>query len=145
MEKIGLDSAALNLYPHQFSGGQQQRICIGRAISLKPELIVCDEAVSALDVSIQAQILNLLSSLKDQFQLTMMFISHDLSVVRYFCDEVAVMHEGKIVEQMIAKVYLQALRIPTLSCCLIQSRIVFIDQLNIVRITPGGSSECSLG
>lgn len=98
MVKIGLDSSALDRYPHQFSGGQQQRICLGRAIALKPELIVCDEAVSALDVSIQAQILNLLSELKEEFHLTILFISHDLSIVRYFCDDVIVMYLGKVME-----------------------------------------------
>lgn len=98
MEKIGLDEDALDLFPHQFSGGQQQRICLGRAIALKPELIVCDEAVSALDVSIQAQILNLLSDLKEEYNLTILFISHDLSVIRYFCDDVIVMYLGKVME-----------------------------------------------
>jgi oligopeptide/dipeptide ABC transporter ATP-binding protein len=98
MEKIGLDADALDLFPHQFSGGQQQRICLGRAIALKPELIVCDEAVSALDVSIQAQILNLLSDLKEEYNLTILFISHDLSVIRYFCDDVLVMYLGKVME-----------------------------------------------
>lgn len=98
MLRIGLDASALDRYPHQFSGGQQQRICLGRAIALKPELIVCDEAVSALDVSIQAQILNLLSELKDEFHLTILFISHDLSIVRYFCDDVIVMYLGKVME-----------------------------------------------
>lgn len=98
MERIGLDKSALDRYPHQFSGGQQQRICLGRAIALKPELIVCDEAVSALDVSIQAQILNLLSDLKEEYNLTILFISHDLSIIRYFCDDVIVMYLGKVME-----------------------------------------------
>lgn len=99
LEKVGLDQSALELYPHQFSGGQQQRICLGRAIALKPELVVCDEAVSALDVSIQAQILNLLVALKEQYNLAILFISHDLSIVRYFCDEVIVMYLGKVMEK----------------------------------------------
>lgn len=99
LEKVGLDRSALDLYPHQFSGGQQQRICLGRAIALQPELVVCDEAVSALDVSIQAQILNLLISLKEQYNLAILFISHDLSIVRYFCDEVIVMYLGKVMEK----------------------------------------------
>ncbi len=98
MKKIGLDYDALDHYPHQFSGGQQQRICLGRAIALKPEILVCDEAVSALDISIQAQILNLLSELKDEYHLSILFISHDLSVVRHFCDDVIVMYLGKVME-----------------------------------------------
>lgn len=98
MDKVGLDHEALDRYPHQFSGGQQQRICLGRAIALKPEVLVCDEAVSALDVSIQAQILNLLSDLKEEYNLSILFISHDLSVVRHFCDDVIVMYLGKVME-----------------------------------------------
>lgn len=98
LEKIGLTSEALSRYPHQFSGGQQQRICIGRAIALNPELIVCDEAVSALDVSVQAQILNLLLELRENMNLSYLFISHDLSVIRHICDNVVVLYYGKIVE-----------------------------------------------
>lgn len=98
LKAIGLSADSMHRYPHEFSGGQQQRICIGRAIILKPQLILCDEAVSALDVSIQAQILNLLLELKETFHLSYLFISHDLSVVRYLCDHVAVVYQGKIVE-----------------------------------------------
>lgn len=99
LNRIGMSPDIMNRYPHEFSGGQQQRICIGRAISLKPRLIVCDEAVSALDVSIQAQILNLLNELKEELGLSYLFISHDLSVVRHVCDRVVVLCFGKVVEE----------------------------------------------
>lgn len=99
LESVKMSSDALNRYPHEFSGGQQQRLCIGRALALKPKLIICDEAVSALDVSVQAQVLNLLFELKEKFQLSYLFISHDLSVVRHFCDRILVLHFGKLVEQ----------------------------------------------
>lgn len=95
---IGLSTKILDQYPHQFSGGQQQRISIGRAIAMQPKLIVCDEAVSALDLSVQAQILNLLYELKKKLKLSYLFISHDLGVVRFFCDRILVMYQGKIVE-----------------------------------------------
>lgn len=99
LEKVGLSPEAMDRYPHEFSGGQQQRICIGRAIAMNPKLIVCDEAVSALDVSIQAQILNLLMDLKERLQLSYLFISHDLSVIRHVSDYTYVMHFGRIVEE----------------------------------------------
>lgn len=95
---VRLPKSSLDRYPHQFSGGERQRIAIGRAIITKPDLIVCDEPVSSLDVTVQLQILDLLKEIREKFAMTYLFISHDLRVIRYMCDEVAVMKEGRIVE-----------------------------------------------
>ncbi|MDD2494634.1 MAG: ATP-binding cassette domain-containing protein [Tissierellia bacterium] len=99
METVGLAERLVNAYPHELDGGRRQRIGIARALSLNPKFIVCDEPVSALDVSIQAQILNLLKTLQKEFDLTYIFITHDLSVVNYFSDDIAVMYLGKLVEK----------------------------------------------
>ena len=103
LDKVGLDGAMLSRYPHEFSGGQRQRIGIARAIALEPRFIVCDEVTSALDVSVQAKILLLLDELKREFELTYLFITHNIDVVRYFADDIAVMHQGKLVEEGDAK------------------------------------------
>ena len=98
LEKVGLEAKHYNRYPHEFSGGQKQRIGIARALALKPEIIICDESVSALDVSVQAQVLNLLNELKERFSLSYIFISHDLSVVKHFCDRIVVLNQGCVEE-----------------------------------------------
>ena len=98
LNQVGLSESSYNKFPDQFSGGQRQRIVIARALALSPEIIICDESVSALDMSIQAQILNLLSDLKEKYQFTFVFISHDMSVIKYFTDRIIVLKKGEIVE-----------------------------------------------
>lgn len=102
LKKVGLDPDHFNRYPHEFSGGQRQRICIARSIALKPKFVICDESVSALDVSVQADVLNLLNELRDEFGLTYIFISHDLSVVKFMSDRMIVMNNGKVEEMGLA-------------------------------------------
>jgi peptide/nickel transport system ATP-binding protein len=98
LKKVGMEEKHFGRYPHEFSGGQRQRVCIARALAVNPQFLICDESVSALDVSVQAQVLNLLNDLKKEFKFTYIFISHDLSVVKFMSDRMVVMNKGKVEE-----------------------------------------------
>ena len=155
--KVGLSPEHINRYPHEFSGGQRQRIGVARALSLEPKLVICDEPVSALDVSIQSQILNLLKDLQEEFGLTYLFIAHDLAVVEFFCDVVAVMYMGRIVEQAGAEeLYRNPLHpytrvlmsaIPQVEPSHRGKRGAFVGEVPSALNPPGGcafASRCSL-
>ena len=107
LSRVGLDSEAMERYPHQFSGGQRQRIGIARALAVSPELLVCDESIAALDVSIQAQVLNLFVHLKREYDLTYLFISHDIGVIEHISDRVVVMYLGRIVETAPIEIFVE--------------------------------------
>ena len=139
MEECGLQDYMLHRYPHQFSGGQRQRICIARALAVKPKFVVCDECVSALDVSIQSQIINLLDELKQKEGLTYLFISHDLSVVRYISDKIAVMYLGNLVEYADAEVIFKDPRHPYTIALLSSIPTTDIESLSKERILLEGN------
>jgi oligopeptide/dipeptide ABC transporter ATP-binding protein len=136
LQEVGLAPEMANRFPHEFSGGQRQRICIARAIGLRPELLICDEAVSALDVSVQAQIINLLIKLRKEHQLSFLFISHDLGVVAHFCDRIAVMYLGKIVETGTAQEIMHNPRHPYTKALLAAIPRIGVQQQERLRL-PG--------
>ena len=135
LEEVGLEAAFLRRYPHEFSGGQRQRLCVARALALEPEFIICDEAVSAMDVSVQAQVLNLLRELQQRRDLTYIFISHDLSVVKFMADTMAVMQAGKIVEQGDAEIIYHN---PVVEYTRTLIEAVPQDSLDAIRARVGG-------
>lgn len=139
MDKCGLQNYMMHRYPHQFSGGQRQRICIARALAVKPKFVVCDECVSALDVSIQSQIINLLQELKEKENLTYLFISHDLSVVRYISDRICVMYLGSVVELADAETVFKDPRHPYTIALLSSIPTTDIDSLSKERILLEGN------
>ncbi len=139
MQQCGLQAYMLHRYPHQFSGGQRQRICIARALAVKPKFVVCDECVSALDVSIQSQIINLLEELKEKEKLTYLFISHDLSVVRYISDRIGVMYLGNIVEMGDAETVFKDPRHPYTVALLSSIPTTDVNSLKKQRILLEGS------
>lgn len=110
LKDVGLPAEAANKYPHEFSGGERQRVCIARALAVKPQILICDEAVSALDLSIRSQILELLSAVQKKYKLSVIFITHDLGVVKHICERVLVMSSGKIVEEGLSRALFKAPR-----------------------------------
>jgi oligopeptide/dipeptide ABC transporter ATP-binding protein len=137
LSKVGLSPEHINRYPHEFSGGQRQRIGVARALAIEPKLVICDEPVSALDVSIRSQILNLLKDLQEEFGLTYLFIAHDLAVVEFFCDIVAVMYMGRIVEQATSEeLYHNPIHPYTRA---LMSAIPQVDRGHILRRTAKGT------
>lgn len=134
LEKVELDASAMGRYPHEFSGGQRQRICIARALAVNPDFIVCDEATSALDVSVQASILNLLNQLQDDLGLTYLFITHDLSVVEYLADRVAVMYLGQIVDESESSELFRNPKHPYTKALLNSAPSMDVDQRELVAL-----------
>jgi len=135
LNKVGLDADCLRRYPHQFSGGQRARIGIARALAVKPEFLVCDEAVAALDVSIQAQVLNLFIALRDELKLTYLFISHDLGVVRHLSDRVVIMYLGRVVESAPADAVFAAPNHPYTQALLAEAPTLEVRKKTFVAIT----------
>ena len=134
LERVGLDASVMRRFPHQFSGGQRARIGIARALAVSPELLVCDEAVAALDVSIQAQVLNLFMRLRDELKLTYLFISHDLGVVRHLADRVAIMYLGRIVESAPAETVFTAANHPYTQALLASAPKLEVRKIDFVAV-----------